>query len=115
MTTPRQLRGGNQLSLSSPELLHPCAPALNENDQHDNEQNAGHYTDNRRVIHFNSPFSQWLNSDLNDCIMMMAAGPSTTTNNAGKINSTRGKRSLIDSFAAFSSISCTRLVRSVSE
>jgi hypothetical protein len=32
-------------------LLHPCAAALNQNDQHNNKENAGNYPDERDIIH----------------------------------------------------------------
>ena len=46
--------------------------------------------------------------------MTIMEGPSVTTNNEGKINNTSGKVSFTVVFAAFSSASCRRLVRSAS-
>jgi hypothetical protein len=98
-----------------PQLLYPRATALNQNDQHDDKKHAGDNPDNRDTIHFNSPFIQWLNNVLNDSDIRIIAGPRVTRKSEGKINSTSGKISLTDSFAAFSSICWTRWVLSVSE
>jgi hypothetical protein len=37
-------------------LLHPCATALDQNDQHDHEQHAGNNPDYRGRVHVKSPF-----------------------------------------------------------
>lgn len=42
--------------LSLLQLLHPRAAALNQDYEHDDEQNAGNYTNKRIGIHSNSPW-----------------------------------------------------------
>jgi len=37
-------------------LANPSATALNQNDEHYNEQNAGNNSDNRDIFHVDSPF-----------------------------------------------------------
>src|ERR1017187_1124324 len=39
-----------------PVLLDPCAAALNQDDQNDDEEHAGDNLDNRGTVHNNSPF-----------------------------------------------------------
>ncbi len=37
-------------------LLNPLAPALDQNDQHDNRKDAGHNSNKCYIVHVNSPF-----------------------------------------------------------
>jgi len=79
------------------------AAALNQNAKHNGKQNATHNTDNRYAVHTDPPFLSYCINDLNDSIMMMAAGPRVTRNSEGKMKSTSGKISLMVVLAAISS------------
>ena len=87
----------------SPELLHPCATALDQNDQHDHEQHAGYNPDNRGSVHVKSPFLFYLKNVLNESPIVIIAGPRTTRKSEGKINSTSGKTIFTVVLAAISS------------
>ena len=96
-------------------LLDPCAAPLNQNDQDDDKKHAADNPDNHGTVHIDSSFLQLPNDDLNDSMIMMTAGPITTTKSAGKMKRTSGKISLMVLFAAISSTCCTRWVLRVSE
>lgn len=84
-------------------LLHPCATALDQNDQHDHEQHAGNNPDNRGSVHVKSPFLFYLKNALNESAIVMNAGPRTTRKSEGKIKSTSGKTIFTVVLAAISS------------
>ena len=96
-------KGSPTRRLVKAELVDLGAAALDQNNQHDGEQNAGYDTDESNAVHLRSSFHLLLNKDLNDSIMMMAAGPRVTRNSEGKMKSTSGKISLMVVLAAISS------------
>ena len=66
-------------------------------------------------IRFADNLSAWFGKAFAWLIIMMAAGPTMTTNTPGKMKITSGKIILTDVCWAFSSAICRRLTRIVSD
>ena len=71
-------------------LLDLCASALDQNYQNHNRQNPGDNSDYRVAVHYCFPFLFfcYFVTALKDSIITIAAGPSVTTNSAGKMTGT---------------------------